>query len=483
MDAQSPVRVRIAPDGSEATLIAGPGVGADMLAPDTLELLVRGSGVAVDAAVGAALREFASAYGDGSREVSTVIARAQSPIAGVDGSIRWPDGRDPTEHERTIDANDRVDYCAGRRYLHVAPGEPVATIIAPTPGTDGRDVRGMAIPAKPGRPCPLRPHRSVTADESGRLFAQDEGVVLVRGSEILVTDTLEIDGSVDLTTGHVDFPGSVAVRGGVCSRLSVRARGDLEVDGLVEVAHLECGGSLTARRGMAGDGRGTVCVGMNARVGYLEGVTGQIRGDLEVERDLLNCRLLIGGSLRCPTGAILGGTVAVTASLEAKVLGSGGCVPTTIHLGDAPLLGMAHAKLAKETAADAAHLKHLQDQEAQIRVMPRPSASDRERLTELSFDISTVRHRMQERELRMHQLHMARQSQRKVDLHIAGMIYAGVTLHIGASRLNFQDDAKGPLSIGWDEHRELVYRRGSSPPRPAAEIARIVAVAPGGAAA
>jgi hypothetical protein len=53
-----------------------------------------------------------------------------------------------------------------------------------------------------------------------------------------------------------------------------------------------------------------------------------------------------------------------------------------------------------------------------------------------------------------------------------------VVLLIGAQRISFTEDLKGPLSIGWDEQHNVVYRFGQGVARPITEVARVSQAAP-----
>jgi hypothetical protein len=191
------------------------------------------------------------------------------------------------------------------------PRGPTAATFAASPSPQPRATASSSASS--------RPSRSISA---GRISAQADGELMLVGDEAWISNDLVIPGNVDFSVGRVAFTGNVTINGGVRSGFSVKCGGDLHIGGLVEVADIDCHGSLNSRGGIAGDGRATLAVGGRTHIVYLDGVHGRVGGDLEVERELVNCRLVIGGALSCAAATIMGGEIAVTGSLLVKSLGS-----------------------------------------------------------------------------------------------------------------------------------------------------------------
>ena len=133
---------------------------------------------------------------------------------------------------------------------------------------------------------------------------------------------LEVRDAIDISTGNIEFHGTVIVRDGVRDRFEVKATEDIIVDGLIEAATINCGRNFTCRRGMAAKGQGQLVVDGDAVVGYLNNVKGRIKGNLTVQREMINCDLVIGGDLICDQGTVIGGNVVVRGSVRVAALGS-----------------------------------------------------------------------------------------------------------------------------------------------------------------
>lgn len=466
--------ITVAPDASEATLVVPPGLPPDALRPDALAELARQAGVQVDQAVQEALERFTRDYAPAEAEIAAVIARAVQPIHGQDARIEWTPGLDPTVSHRLDSPTGRTDHYAGKTYTRVRAGDVIGLVHKPTEPVPGRDVRGKPLRATPGRPLPFRFHPTLQVDESGRVLARVDGVLTLEGNELRVTQSLEIPGNVDFSTGNIDFAGHVTIARGVCAGFKVKASGDLAIGGLIEAAQVVCGGNLAARTGMAGQGRGTLTVAGNAHVVYLEHVRGVIRGNLDVDREISDCRLLVGGSLRSPNGTIMGGHVAVTDALVVKTLGSSGGAPTVITLDDAPFVRAALLVAQRALAREQAELDRLAAEEHTLRINPRLPPHDRERLVELQGRADALRKALAATRDRITELEVLLEASRTLDVLVMGVVHAGVTFRIADLRAEFTMPHKGPLWIFRDPQGQPAYRIGSTgAARPLADITRL----------
>ena len=99
---------------------------------------------------------------------------------------------------------------------------------------------------------------------------------------MFVSDILEVK-DVDSSTGDIDYEGSVKINGNVCANFSVRAKGDIEVSGVVEGAYLEAGGDIIITRGMNGMIKGTLKAGGNIVAKFIENAKVHADGYISTE--------------------------------------------------------------------------------------------------------------------------------------------------------------------------------------------------------
>ena len=332
---QSAIEVTIEEGGSVAKVVIPDDFDPALLDAALLANLVQKRGIAVNSAVEAQLLRVAKTFRDEPSRLEQVIARSTAAIDGQDGRLEWVEGFDPTAGPAAAvgqDDTDVVDYYNQVGYVRVAKGSHVATLHEPTLGEDGRDVTGRTIKAKPGRRYDVKIDPSLGLDGSGRVIAQVDGVLEYQHGVLRVSRVFEVRGSIDFSTGNIDFDGTVIVRHGVRDRFEVKAMEDIIVDGLIDAATINCGRNFTCHRGMAAKGQGQLVVDGDAVVGYLNNVKGRIKGNLTVQRELINCELVIGGDLIFDRGRVIGGDLAVSGSVRVAALGSNAEKSTSVIL-------------------------------------------------------------------------------------------------------------------------------------------------------
>jgi uncharacterized protein (DUF342 family) len=414
------LEVKINEGASVAKVIVPDGFDPALLDAALLAKLVGQCGIVIDSAVETRLLKIVEAFRHEAKRLEQVIARWTAPVNGEDGTLEWMKGFDPTAGPTAAvpqDDSGAVDYYNQVSYVRAAEGAHVATIHEPTPGEDGLDVTGRTIKARPGRRCDVKINSGLDVDGSGRVIAQVDGILEYKHGVLTVSRLFEIRGAVDFGTGNVDFDGTVIVREGVRDRFKLKATEDIIVDGLIEAATINCGRNFTCHQGIAGKGRGQLDVDGDAVAGYLDDVKGHVKGNLTVQRELVNCELVIGGNLICDKGRVIGGSVAVSGSVQVAALGSNAERETTLILTE-----------------------------------PTPEACENEG-TEPLQKMSEVS---------------------AVDVLIHKAIYPGVSMKIGDVEVKFEVALKGPIRIGRDENQRLSFREGDGSSRPLDAVAKIV---------
>lgn len=435
--------------------------------------LLQQSGVDLRDTVVAAVKDMIAHTPPPGQEHRIVLAQGAPPQHGEDGRIEWLVSEPAqTAHEST-DQNEAVSHYERSTYIVVKTGDTIARVIAPTPGVDGRDVQGKTVSAKPGRPAAIKVDESVIRDASGALIAQADGVLQRANNSVLVLQILEVPGYVDFSTGHIDFVGSVTVREGIRDRFVVKATGGVEVRGLIEAATIECGGSLAAQGGMAGRERGHVNVGADLIAKYLDNIQGEVRGDLEVQREAISCDLVVHGEVKMPTGTIIGGRVVSTGRVEVAALGSGACVPTEIVLGTVPRLEPSIHQLQRLIEQLTAKREKLDAEMKLMKKGARMSNADKERQTELTYEHQTVATKLAQAVAVGDVLANRVREMRTVDLTVSRKLFAGVILTVGEQSFKITSDVKGPVKVTLSPTGEVVYRRGDSDGGPLITIAEL----------
>lgn len=182
------------------------------------------------------------------------IAQGKMPIDGKDSRIKL---LVESAQDRILKPKKREDGSVDMRDLGdiicVKVGDPLAQKIPLTNGIKGYTVIGDILEPTPGED--LNMHIG-----DGTALSPKNNSILVStlvGLPRIIENGMEVDNiyqikNVDISTGHVDFQGSVIIDGDVCEGMKVHATGDISIGGFVESATLEAGGDITIGTGIIG---------------------------------------------------------------------------------------------------------------------------------------------------------------------------------------------------------------------------------------
>lgn len=461
-----PIRLLVAKDGSSADLLIPANVADDELSYESCLQLLHEASVEVNGQVTERLREAIASYTPG-EELREQIAFGTPVEHGTDGYIEWceelvQEDSNPTVTEPENQEPSAVCFYSRSAFIMVEAGQRLGRIVPPTDGADGRDVRGQNVPAKPGKPIKVRLDESVGSSSDGTMTAQIDGVLSRSREKIAIRQYLEIPGYVDFSTGNIDFDGDVKILKGVRDLFEVRASGNIEIASLIESSTIRSGGDIFASGGMAGRERGLLVAGGDLTIRYIDSTDVTVNGVLRFEREMINCRSMIRGSIESPSGSIIGGECTVIGKVSVAVLGSNSSVVTSLNLGQVPMLESKHAALEKLVLALEAKSQKMQRELDQLLAPGRIlSNQDRERQTEISFELHTVRSQYLKCEVSIRELAARINSVRTVDVSVEKMLFAGVRIAIGNQIFRISKDIKGPVRILLDRRGEPVYRVGA----------------------
>jgi len=484
MAEQEDLKIRIEGGGQRATLTLTNGSLPDAIDAETLAGIARAEGVYITPEITARLQQICEELAEHPTAEPLTFAEATAPVHGTDGWIEWQEKFDSSgggaEDAPAQNEAEAVDHYEVSSYLQVEADEVIGTLHAPTAGEDGMSVTGTSIAARPGKACRTSiDNRSIRTEADGRLIAIAPGVLKYDERSMSVVNMLDIPGYVDFSTGHVDFDGSVEIREGIRDRFKVRATKDVRVGGLVEAATIICGGNLSCQRGIAGRDRAQLLVGGDVSAGFLNNVRGRIAGDLTVRRELLNCDLAVGGQIQGDSACIIGGTLILTRGMVIGEIGSEAHPHTTIRMGEMPLLAQRIRQLETEIAEHDTEYQRLLDEQKQLQNRRNAIASERERITEIMFEVDAARQQRDEsRQTRRRLLSLVR-GQSGVVVRITKMLFSNTTFAIDDKACRVREDIRGPITISWNKHRALMYRIGDGDLRRLTDIS----VVPGSRAA
>lgn len=473
MSTEQDIYITIEQDRSRAFVALSGKLAPALVTSDLVSDFARRAGVAFDKDVAMKINGLVVDYAANPRAMKAEISTARPPGEPVDAALAWLPTHDPNQPEE-IDPSGCSDHYAGRRLVIVRPGEVVAKMLRAADGVDGRDVTGRVLKPRAPKACTMKLGRGLTLDAEGRVLADFAGVIEIENSTAKVTEHMHVAGDVDFNTGHIDFTGAVSVSGGVKPGFNVKATGDLQIGGLVEDATTICAGSLDCRRGMTAKARGEMTVGRDAQAVFLNCMHGVVGGNLTVHREIMNCDLEVRGDLTSPRAVMLGGTIKVLGCAELSELGSDKWRETDLVLG-----WSVRAAIDKRITELRDEIQQKKGQHGQIQALgKRATASQRESLTELEFQLWELEQEMQKRQLElaghMKIVQQPLEAATRVVL-VHKCIHPKVRIHLGSDILTFSTAVRGPIRISLDEKDRLIGVVSGCPARPLTELARGIA--------
>lgn len=198
-----------------------------------------------------------------------------------------------------INKDGQADYKSVDIINTVETGQKLVTLFPPTNGTDGSNVLGKVLPAKPGKPAqlPQGPHTVPCPDDPAILCAEIDGIVRKNGPLIEVFEGYTVRGDVDFSTGHINYKKTVVIIGDIKAGFNVTCGGDLQVNGAIEDCRISVGGNVLCRYGFVGQGKGNIDAKGDVNLGFLKNQRVTTTKNITIAKEALNCDLLSGGSI------------------------------------------------------------------------------------------------------------------------------------------------------------------------------------------
>lgn len=364
-----------------------------------------------------------------------LAAQGDPPVNGQDGYIIDLFSRVPVR-ALAEDESGRVDYASMELFQNVKAGDAICRIVQPTPCSDGRTATGRLCYAKAGKPPIVPKGRNTALSEDGEsLVASCEGHVEFSGRSFQVKPVMDIGGNVDFSTGNISCLGDVHIHGDVCSGFTVRATGNITVDGVIEACVVEAGGDLVVRKGVQGNGKAILRAHRNVFARFLESCSVYARENLEAEC-IVSCEVYCDGTVktRSGRGAIIGGQVRAAREVSANIVGARSECLTGIFLGGFPCEEFERQVLAQQ----------IENYEAELAKLDRQpeSPSKLRQMSKLRVQISAEK--MKLNQLDKESEAMAKEGRAPGHGHmLCSTLYPGTEITMGTANLRVTQEQAG----------------------------------------
>ena len=268
-----------------------------------------------------------------------VVAKGDKPIHGEDARIEYMFNTD-RKAKPQLNKDGTVDFHKLNNISHVQEGDVLAILHREDPGKSGKDVYGVEIKPRKVNKLSLRYGNNIKVSDDGTtLYSAVDGHATLDGDRVSVANMYTVHADVDNSTGDIEYNGSISVLGNVRTGFKIRAKGSIEIFGVVEGAVIIADGDIVLHRGIQGMGRCQVVAGGNLISKFIESANVAVNGYVETDT-ILHSQVGAKGDIivRGKSGNIIGGNVRSTTLVEATCIGSPMGTNTCIEVGNDPAL-------------------------------------------------------------------------------------------------------------------------------------------------
>lgn len=277
--------------------------------------------------------------------LSVQLAKGDPPVDGRNGYLTYHFER-KTGAQMKADEFGNVDFRDLGLIQNIEKDTLIADIFPETPGTPGRDIRGIELPQYPGKPAKITVGNGVALSDDGQhLVAAIQGNLRWNKDHFVVDKELIVS-DIDLSVGNIDFIGDITIKGNVCEGFVVRSGGNISIAGNVTSATIEADGNITAKLGFVSS---KISAGGDITVNFGENSDIHAEGAIHAQ-SFVACNVTCGGPLTVQGGksVIVGGKYTCLSDIEVNYLGSDAYVRTFIVLGNVAVLAEELNELKKQ---------------------------------------------------------------------------------------------------------------------------------------
>ncbi len=265
----------------------------------------------------------------------TLIAEGKAPTPGKDGQLIYH-FEEKKKQAGTLRENGTMDFHSLDLINNVRRGEKIVTKVEAEPGKPGISIEGEKI-ATPKLKTPKLPRSKNTVKKDNSLYSAVDGQIVREFQKIVIKDVYTVNGDVDLSTGNINFVGSVKVNGNVKEGFKIEADGDIEIAGNAGACELKSTGNILIKKGFVGRNKGTALAEGDFYAKFIENASVEAN-NVRVYEAIMHSDIKAKDSIKVTEGKglIVGGKITSRNLIEAKLIGSSLATKTLIEIGMMP---------------------------------------------------------------------------------------------------------------------------------------------------
>lgn len=384
-----------------------------------------------------------------------VIANGKQPEQGADAVITYMEIPD---RKPVIREDGSADYYEMNFVTPVAEGDWIGEKVPPQEGIEGRDIFGNSIAATKGHDDKLYYDRTAISEvqEQGKvvLRAMHGGTLEYINGVISIGKQLVINGDVGPETGNITFDGAVSVYGTVLAGYSIKASGDISIEGNEGVTNAKLiqssQGEIYIKGGVFGGGVTVVEAKGDIFIKHANNcklyATTVHAGLYLFGTDVIANRVLVDKN----RGKIIGGHIEALLRIECAYAGNNHERTTSLHAKgvNKDELYKEIQKMAKELKERQSVLNRLEQHSVQFeKVAAGARGQQAEAYKKTAETIVTNRQAIQEldRDIQM-RLQMIKQAV-SAQIEVTREAYPGAVIQIGTRSATLHDGRRGVFEV------------------------------------
>lgn len=350
------------------------------------------------------------------------------------------------------DQGGTIDFKSLNLIKPVKKGQPLVRKLAAGKGGTGIDLFGKPALAPDGEDIELKlgANTELSATDPNLVIASVAGFLQKKDGLVSVNECFVVDGSVDYSTGNIDYEHSSVIRGDIADGFNVNIGGALEVGGSVGEARLTVGGDLLIKKGFVGAGHGLVTSKGNVTLGFASNQIVRAHGNLTLEKESFNCHLYSRKTLTV-FGPLVGGVAMAGEELICRVAGNDLGTKTEIEAGMDYILHENKLLIEEKFKELTGHLAKINQRIAKFReaykIRKRFTSTEARTMLEMRDMQEKIAARLPELEKRKNDIvEQIRKGYLKdnIRVRVEKKVNPGVVIRIGSELVRIQEEVSGP---------------------------------------
>ncbi len=264
------------------------------------------------------------------------VASGKPPLIGKAGwfELFFDNG---IEKGHTAPPDGDIDYTDVNIVDPIVPGQMLARYHGGQRDVSGITVTGITVEGTPGEELPFLTGSGFQHDLQQNVYiATDKGFASYNGTTgtLNVWNVYHVNGDVPYYQS-LEYDGAVHVHGSVRGSATIRAMGDIIIDGFVENAFIFSQHDIVIKGGANGGEQGKIEAGGTLRGNFFENIDIKAGGMIEGNY-YLNCKIFTDDRLiaRGKKARIMGGSIEAAVGVEAVIVGNYLSNKTIFKIGD-----------------------------------------------------------------------------------------------------------------------------------------------------